>query len=738
MPADKPTIKTTIANGRSALGAGAHAPQTFRNPVPDFANEPERYELAEPLPYQFRMDRRVFLQSIAGGFLLFAACSRDASGQRRQVSDSVDARLRFGADGSITVLNGKVEEGQGSRTEVAMAAAEELRVPLQAVTVQMADTAISPNDWITAGSSTTPSTVPAVRNAAAAARELLLQFAATKWQTDRQKLRVDEGKVRSADGSKSLSYKDLAADEAFLRSEANSMEAAITAPAEWQTLGKASGRINGRDIVTGRHQFPSDIQLPGMMHGVILRPPSYGAILQKLGESSSLPNGATLVQDREFVGVVAQTAFAARQATEALAAKTTWKQDKAPRQEDLWRSFREGGKPQAGGERERVSANLSNAKTTLEASFEVPYIHHAPMEPRAAVAEWKDGKLTVWTGTSGPFNVQNDLAKTFGLAPEQVRVIVPDFGGGFGGKHTGEAAIEAARLAKEVKRPVSLRWTRQEEFSWAYCRPAALIDIRAGIDEKGAITAWEFLNYNAGGSGLKSPYRAAALHEEFIRAETPLRQGSYRALASTANNFARETLMDELAKAAGQDPLAFRLAHMHDQRLRVVLEAVAERFGWEKRKRELRPGRGIGIACGNEKNSVVATCVEVELDAATGVPRVLELCQTYECGAILNPKGLQQQAEGGIIMGLGAVLHEGIRYADGMVTNRYFRQYRVPRMRDLPKMDLVFLDRKDAPSNGAGETPIIGIAPAVANAVFALSGQPVRQMPIRGPRTKAA
>ncbi|MCW5966313.1 MAG: xanthine dehydrogenase family protein molybdopterin-binding subunit, partial [Bryobacterales bacterium] len=302
-------------------------------------------------------------------------------------------------------------------------------------------------------------------------------------------------------------------------------------------------------------------------------------------------------------------------------------------------------------------------------------------------------------------------------------------------KHTGEAAIEAARLAREAKRPVQLRWTRQEEFAWAYCRPAALIEIRAGLDANGKLAVWEFINYNAGASGLRSPYASPALREEFLRTDTPLRQGSYRALASTANNFAREAAIDELAAAAGQDPFQFRMAHLRDERMRAVLTAAAERFGWDKRHGKTGENRATGIACGTEKNSVVATCAEVEVDPKTGIPRVVELCTAYECGAILNPAGLLQQVEGCMVMALGAVLREELRFANGMITNGRFRQYRVPRFRDMPKMDVVLLDRKSNPPVGAGETPMMSVGPAVANAVFAVSGKPVRQMPVRGPRS---
>jgi isoquinoline 1-oxidoreductase len=299
----------------------------------------------------------------------------------------------------------------------------------------------------------------------------------------------------------------------------------------------------------------------------------------------------------------------------------------------------------------------------------------APMEPRAAVAEWQDGRLTVWTGTQQPARVQRELAEAFRIPQERVRVIVPDTGGAFGGKHTGDAAVEAARLAQAAGRPVSLRWTRAEEFTWAYFRPAALIETKAGLDAGGKVLAWEFTNFNSGASALESPYEIAHARETFRYCESPLREGSYRVLAATANNFARESFMDELAAAAATDPLDYRLACLKNERLRAVLEAAAERFRWRERRKQRQEGRGIGLACGTEKGSYVAACVEVEAGKARGSLRVLEICEAYECGAIQNPDNLRAQVEGCIIMTLGGALSEEIRFEDGRILNRRFSQY---------------------------------------------------------------
>jgi isoquinoline 1-oxidoreductase len=336
------------------------------------------------------------------------------------------------------------------------------------------------------------------------------------------------------------------------------------------------------------------------------------------------------------------------------------------------------------------------------------------------VAEWKDGKLTVWTGTQRPFGVRGELVVAFGLKPENVRVIVPDTGSGYGGKHTGEAAVEAARLAKAADKPVKLVWTREEEFTWAYFRPAGVIEISSGVTSDGRITAWECHNYNSGGSSIRPLYEIANLKVAFHSSQAPLRQGSYRALAATANHFARESHIDQLAHALKRDPLEFRLQNLQDARLRAVLEAAAKKFGWGQTK--ATADHGFGIAGGSEKGSYVATCAEVAVDPTTGQVRVVRLVTSFECGAILNPDHLTNQVEGAVMMGLGGALFEAIELEEGAVANPKFSRYRVPRFGDVPVLETVLLDRKDLPLAGAGETPIVAVAPAIGNAIFQACG----------------
>ncbi len=694
---------------------------------------PERYELRESSSGWSQVDRREFLEIVGAGLMIVIAAPSAVS-QRAGESGSLETRLHIGEDGAVTVLSGKVEEGQGPRTELTMAAAEELGVPIDRVRLIMADTDLVPNDGITAGSRTTPGTVPPVRKAAAAARELLLSVASRRLEVERSRLHLRSG-AAEAEG-KQFTYADLARSPELAAAyrEALPPDVGLTTVKSWQVLGTPHARVDGREIVTGAHRFPSDIVRPGMLYGSVLRPPAYGATLQSadLSAAQKMP-GVTAVKDGEFVGCAAKTSFMARKALETISVKAQWKLVEQPSSDDLFAYLKQHAKLDEARAQNRgsVEDGLAHARNRLKAEFHVAYVQHAPMEPRAAIAEWQDGRLTVWTGTSNPFGVRDQLARAFQLKPEQVRVVVPDMGGGFGGKHTGEVAIEAARLAKGTGRPVCLRWTRGEEFMWAYYRPAALIEIEAGLDTNNSLVAWDFTNYNSGSAALDTPYSIPNARVRFAESDSPLRQGSYRCLAATANNFAREAFTDELAHAAGSDPLAFRLAHLENERLRNVLTAAAERFGWSKRRKEPRQqGSGIGLACGTEKNSVVAACVEVNVDSRTGVPHLVEIVEAFECGAILNPAGLRAQVEGCIMMGLGPALREQMGFREGRLTNGSFASYKVPRFRDLPKIDLVLLDRKDLEPVGAGETPIIAVAPAMANAIFDATGKRNRSMPL--------
>ncbi|HXY35439.1 MAG TPA: molybdopterin cofactor-binding domain-containing protein, partial [Planctomycetaceae bacterium] len=588
----------------------------------------------------------------------------------------------------------------------------------------------------TAGSMTTRMMAPQLRRAAASLRELLLDLAAKELTARRGSLTVVDGTVSDPTSHRSVTFGELAKRGQLTKTI--SSEVALTPPAEWQTAGKSVAKVDGAAFVTGRHEYASDVRRPGMLFGKVLRPESLHAKLVSvdLEKAKAIP-GVTVLHDGDFVGVAARTLHAAEQALAAINAK--WKRDTTVSESRLFEDLKASEDDEAGGgggfggrsnyNRGKIAEGMKAADHTLKATYTISYIAHVPLEPRASVAEWSDGKLTVWTGTQMPFRVRSELARAFGITDEKVRVIVPDMGSGYGGKHTGEAAVETARLAKAAGKPVKLNWTREEEFTWGYFRPAGLIEVAGGVRKDGTLTAWEFHNYNSGPSAIRPLYEIPHQRVAFRPSNAPLRQGSYRALAATANHFVRECHIDDLAHAAGVDPLDLRLKNLKDERLRAVLEAAAKKFGWGPNNKPT-PERGFGLACGSEKGSYVATCAEVSIDSRSGKVHVVRAVTAFECGAIVNPDNLTNQCEGAVMMGLGGALFEAIRFDEDKIRNPKLALYRVPRFADLPLLETVLLDRKDLPSVGAGETPIVAIAPAIGNAIFQATGQRLRSMPM--------
>jgi isoquinoline 1-oxidoreductase len=687
------------------------------------------------------LDRRAFLQTLGSGLLITVAAPE--AWAQAGAGMPVKARLFLNEDGTITALSGKVEEGQGPRAELTQAAAEELRVSVDQVRLVMADTDLVPDDGITAGSRTTPRNVLEMRQAAATARELLAGFAAQEWQVDAATLEVRGGVITGRSGRR-MSYADLAKarDAVAALGQTIRPDVALTPVNGWQALGRPVARPNARDLVTGAHRFPSDVVRPGMLYGRVLRPPAHGATLESVDVSvAKAMDGVVVVRDGPFLGFAAPSSQRATLALDAAARTASWKTSPQPvSNENLFEHLRAHARRDEARTDERGSTGtaLRRAARVLAESYRVAFIQHAPMEPRAAVAEWNGDRLTVWAGCDGPFRARQILAEGLGIPRERVHVVVPDMGGGFGGKHTAEAALEAARLARAAGKPVRVRWTREEEFTWSYHRPAALIECRGGLTEAGALVAWEFTSINPGGAALATPYAVPNAKVSSVGSDSPLPQGSYRCLGATANNFARESFMDELAAAASADPLEFRLAHLENRRLRTVLERAANEFGWSARRRQVTPEHGVGLACGTEKDSVVAACADVRLDRSKGRIEVTEICEAFECGPILNPANLLSQVQGCIVMALGGALSEEVEFRDGKVLNPRFSRYRVPRFRDVPRIDVHLVENREIPPAGGGETPIMAAAPAIANAIFAASGVRLRSLPLRGDALRRA
>ncbi|MGA8044494.1 MAG: molybdopterin cofactor-binding domain-containing protein [Terracidiphilus sp.] len=683
----------------------------------------------------FELDRRGFLKILGSGLLI---CMTDSptpaqeSGRTfggHELPKDVSSWLHIAADGQVTVFTGKVEVGQNIRTSLAQQVAEELRVRFDSITMMMGDTDLVPWDMGTFGSRTTPTMAPVLRTMASAARASLMEMAAKRWNLNATELTASDGKVTDQKGSRSLTYGELTRGENLV--QVVTVDPALTPATQWKVAGTPVPKAGCRDFVTGKHKYPSDIVRPGMLFGAVLRPEGFNATLESIDTSAAekLP-GVKLVRDGDFVGTVAPDAYTSQKAVEAIHAK--WNVPAQPSNQVLFEYLKsnpvagrdEGLEHKTGSVEEAMAA----ADLKLNEQYTVQYIAHSPLEPRAAVAEWNGDKLTVWTGTQRPFGVRDELMQAFHLSPAQVRVIQPDMGSGYGGKHTGEAALEAARLAKAVGKPVKVVWTRSEEMTWAYFRPAGLIEIKAGARRDGTLVAWEHHNYNSGPAAIGTPYDVANQVIQFHPTNSPLRQGSYRGLAATANHFARETHMDAMAYAVKMDPLDFRLRNLTDKRLRAVFEKSAEGFGWGRAKST--PERGFGIAGGTDKGGYIATCAEVAIDPATKKVRIQRVVQAWECGAIVNPDGLRNQVMGAMVQAIGGALFEQILFANGRILNPHFAEYRLPRFKDTPQVEVILIDRKDLPSAGAGETGIVGLAPAVGNAIFAATGERLRNMPM--------
>jgi len=701
--------------------------------------EPERYELTAPASYVFQSGRREFFKFLGAG--LFIACASSKAGAfqesgaaRRNSEDSlpqeISAWLHIGEDGTVTVFTGKVEVGQNIRTSLTQAVAEELKTSVASIRLVMGDTQLVPFDMGTFGSRTTPIMNLQLRRVSSAARNVLLAMAAKQWNVDPARLHAEDGKIADPQTKRSLTYAQLVQGQQI--AQLVPAEDPLIPPREWTIAGQPLPKIDGRNFVTGKHRYPSDQKLPEMLYGKVVRPRAFNATLVSADttEAEKLP-GVVVVRDGNFLGVAAPSSATAEKA--AALVRAEWKAEPQPSNKELFDYLKQNQMPR--GERNdnsriesgNVDAALAAATRQLQQTYHVNYIAHAPLEPRAALAQWSEDQLTVWTGTQRPFGVRSELATAFHLPEDKVHVIMPDTGSGYGGKHTGECAIEAARLARAAKRPVKLVWTREEEFTWAYFRPAGVIEVRSAVGDDGKITAWEFHNYNSGAAGMRTYYDVPNQRIEFHPVNSPLRQGSYRALAATANHFAREVHMDEIAHSLKMDPLEFRIKNLKEERLRTVFAEGAKKFGWAATK---PANHGFGVGGGYEKLGYVATFVEVAVDRSSGDIKILRIFTAFDCGAIVNPDGLRNQIIGANIMGLGGALFEAVEFENGRVLNNLFSKYRVPRFSDIPSLDAFLIDRTDQPPVGAGEASIVGVAPAISNAIFDATGIRLRSLPL--------
>jgi isoquinoline 1-oxidoreductase len=699
------------------------------------------------------MDRREFVKLLGGGILvcvnlgpmtLFNSTAEPAF-QRRGYPEDINAYLHIAEDGQVTLYSGKIEMGQGAMTSLCQMAAEDLGVSLDSMHIVMGDTDTCPWDMGTFGSMTTRMFGPAVRAAAAKARLVLTDLAAERLDVARESLSVASGVVYvTNDRTRNVSYGALARGQAITHDVEE--DAVLRAVRDFTVMGESPLRMDGVEKVTGEAKYAGDVRLPGMLYARILRPPAHGATPTRVDTSAAeaMPDVTVVNQD----GMVAVLCGDPERAERALGAIGAEFDEPVPTvdTESIFDHLVESApEPRVSEQEGDLAAGRRSSAQTFEATYHNSYVAHAPMEPHTAVAEIRDGKARVWTSTQTPFGDQGSIARAIGFEAEDVQVLTPYVGGGFGGKSGGGQAEEAARLAQITGRPVQVAWTRAEEFFYDTFRPAATIEVVSGINENGKLNLWDYQVYGAGARGsdvfYDVPNKSVRVYGEWGRGPAgmhPFAVGAWRAPAANSNRFAAEQQMDIMADAAGIDPLEFRLMNTTDDRMLGVLRAIKAASGWETRSGPAGTGRGRGVACGIDAESYVALVADVTVDSNTGEVAVERVVCAQDMGLVVNPDGARMQVEGCIAMGLGYVFSEEIRFEGGKILDKNFGTYELARFSQMPEIETVLVSNDDLPPKGGGEPAIINMGAVVANAICDATGARIYRLPMTPERVLEA
>jgi nicotinate dehydrogenase subunit B len=701
-------------------------------------------------PSEMDISRRDFFKSAGSGiFLLFTIGDSLFSGQDRQgrpqrgVPTDFNAFLKIGEDGRVSCYVGKIEMGQGVVTSLGQMLADELDVPLESVDMVMGDTDVCPWDMGTFGSLSTRSFGPSLRMAGAEARQVLIELGSEYLKVPPDRLATDTGFVfEKAKKQNRVSYAELAKGKKIERRPTGKVS--VKKPGEFKIMNKSLVRRDAQEKVTGKAKYAGDIQLPGMLHARILRPPAHDSKLMSADISEAKQvDGAQVIKEGDFVAVLHKYPDVADAALSKIKAKfETPKSDLNDKNifDHLLKVAPAGKLVAKDG---NLQAGESGAKTLVEATYFNDYVAHSPMEPHTAVANVEGGKATVWASTQNPFTAKEEIAKELGFPSEYVRVITPFVGGGFGGKTRNLQAIEAARLSKMTGKPVQVAYNRKEEFCFDAFRPAAVVKIKSGITESGRINLWDYHVYFAGERGSQHFYdiphhSTIAYNSSWVGAagSHPFVTGPWRAPGNNTNSFAREVQIDIMAEKAGMDPVEFRLQNMVNKKMLGVLKAAAEKFVWKPAKSP--SGRGFGVACGIDAGTFVASIAEVEVNKATGSVQVKKVVCAQDMGLVINPEGATIQMEGCIMMGLGYALTERVQFKGAEVLNQNFDSYEIPRFSWLPKIETVILDDKGADPQGGGEPAIVVMGGLIANAIYDAIGVRLYQLPMTPDRVKEA
>jgi nicotinate dehydrogenase subunit B len=690
-----------------------------------------------------RIDRRQFLKSTGTGLFLYFAfgessiLAQEGSTQRATPSVPTDfnAFLKIGEDGQVTCYTGKIEMGQGPITSLPQMLADELDVQLDAVDIIMGDTDLCPWDMGTFGSLSTRMFGQTLRAAAAEARQALLELASEELKLPQSQLATDNGEVFAiSNPGHRVSYGRLTKGKKIERHLTGKVS--LKKPGELRVMGRPVLRRDALAKVTGQAQYTADIQMPGMLYAKLLRPPAHGARLMDVDVSEAMNmDGVRVLLDGDFVAVVHQYPDVAEMALSKIKAKFEIPPslvDDSNICKHLLKVAPEGKPVSRGG---NMAEGKSNAAIDIESTFQDSYAAHAPIEPHAAVVKIDGEKATVWASTQTPFSAKMEAAKELGFAPENVRVISPFVGGGFGGKTNNQQVVEAAKCSRLSGQPVQVAWTRKEEFFYDTFHAAAVVKVHSGATTSGRITFWDYHVYFAGNRGAEPLYDIP--HHSIVAHPSgwvggpgthPFATGPWRAPGNNTNTFARESQIDIMASRLGMDPVEFRLKNLPDGKMKRVLQAAAETFGWKPTKAP--SGRGLGVACGFDAGTYVAAIAEVDVDRDHGDVTVKRVVCAQDMGLVVNPEGARIQMEGCITMGLGYALKEHIRFKGGEILDTNFDTYAIPRFSWLPKIETVILDDKEAPPQGGGEPAIILMGAIVGNAIFDAVGLRLSQMPM--------
>jgi len=675
-------------------------------------------------------------------------------------------------DGTVSIYSGKVEIGQGILTALAQIAAEEFGIALERIRMVPADTAVSPDEGVTSGSLSIQDSGVALRRACAQARALLLERAAACIGVSAGDLRVEDGSVQAA--GRSTSFWECADDVSF-DGEIGEM-AALKSPRDYRVVGKPASRRDLPDKIAGRPSFIQDMTLPGMLYGRVVRPPHNFAGLISLDDSKvkSMPGLAAIVRDGGFVGVLAEREDVAISAQRVLRLAATWgKVDPLPRDVHAWLK-EHSSEHRVISEKENADAK-SRAAKLFEASYTKPYISHASIGPSCAIAQIEGGRLIVWSHSQGIFNLRRDLALVLGMREDAIVVRHAEGAGCYGHNGADDAALDAALLARAAGgRPVQVQWMRDDEFAWAPCGPAMTLSLRAALDSQGDIVDWQHELWSNGhssrpgrahGPALAAAWHLARPHERpsainmplpagaadrnaipiydfpnqrvvnhYVH-EMPVRTSALRSLGAYANVFAIESFMDELAQAAGIDPIAFRQRHLKDPRGRAVIEAAARRARWSNWKPVEGRGHGIGFAKYKNLGAYCAAVAEVEVDHEV---RVNRLVLAVDVGLVINPDGVINQIEGGAIQSTSWTLKEQVKLGAHGIASLSWEEYPILKFSEVPVVEVELADHPELPAVGAGEAAQGPTAAAIANAVAHALGLRVRDLPLTHERIAAA